>query len=469
MVNRTDTRETRSRLGATLPLQRGLAFAKFTGSTASVPAATVAEAFALKHHYQGSVAADAAVCPDLGLAPLEPANPAPGPVAGALIPIRGTNIACRISQAPVQAKARSNVGDQGGPTVGDRHGSRKSPDAKTRTAYSARAKRLMTRYRDETLAKGEERPRLAGFVDWLIGRKPELGAATWRLYKASVVWELGAALAICEEALERGENAGRAACRILQLREALERLQREGQTGAKTRTDRTSASKSKRFPQQARDMIEKALFTSGSGYASPLRDYLRAGVLAGLRPQEWPSVEFRQPPEGWALEMMVRNAKHDETRGNGEFRTLRWRNLGDEDQRALVRWVDYAKNAHRSGSYAVLLDGVSRLLRDLCRGLWPRRKLHYTLYSCRHEYAAQLKAAQSDPATVAALMGHASDATATNHYGRPRRGGEKVTISLPEPDSQEVAMVRRRLDAQLARMHAHHAQAASDALPAGIT
>ncbi|MBL0403736.1 hypothetical protein JKG68_07155 [Microvirga aerilata] len=320
----------------------------------------------------------------------------------------------------------------------------------------------MKRYRVETLEKNEERPTLAGFVDWLADRKPEFGTATWRLYKASVVWELRVAVAGCERALAQGENTARETRRIAKLREALERLRREGQTGAKTRTDRTSATKCKRFPQQARDMIRAALVTSKSGYASPLRDYLRAGVLAGLRPQEWPGVELRPAPDGWALEMVVRNAKHDETRGNGRFRTLRWRTLSEEDRQILVRWVTHAKGASRNGSYEVLLEGLARLLRDHCRGLWPRRKQHYTLYSCRHEYAAQVKAGYTDPAAVAALMGHAFDATASSHYGRPRRGGEKAAIPLPEPDPQETTRVRGRLGKQLARLHAHRAQAAGD-------
>ncbi|MBM6583929.1 hypothetical protein ILT44_27380 [Microvirga sp. BT689] len=435
-------------------------------STSPVPAARISEALALQH--QTSNRADA-ISFQMGRPVLAPACPAPDPGARALILIPSANAAWQLEKAPVPTEPGSNVGDRGRTRIANSHGSPNSPTAKTRMAYSVRAQGLMKRYRDETLAKSKERPTLAGFTDWLITRKSEWGTATWRLYKASVVWELSAALACCERALAQGENTARAARRIVKLREALHRLRREGQAGAKTRTDRTSATKCKRFPQQARDTIQKALVTSGSGYASPLSDYLRAGVLAGLRPQEWPGVEFRPPPEGWALEMMVRNAKHDGARGNGAFRTLRWRSLGDEDHQALVRWVTHAKSAHRNGSYEVLLDGLARLLRDLCRGLWPKRKQHYTLYSCRHEFAAQVKAGYGDPATVAALMGHASDATASSHYGRPRRGGETATITLPEPDPQEIAMVRSRLGKNLTRMHAHRAQADGNAVAAELS
>jgi hypothetical protein len=50
-------------------------------------------------------------------------------------------------------------------------------------------------------------------------------------------------------------------------------------------------------------------------------------------------------------------------------------------------------------------------------------------------------------AVLAALLGHASDATATQHYGRPGRGGREISrFPSPHADPAEVAKVRRQLN-----------------------
>jgi hypothetical protein len=58
-------------------------------------------------------------------------------------------------------------------------------------------------------------------------------------------------------------------------------------------------------------------------------------------------------------------------------------------------------------------------------------------------------------AVVAALLGHASDATATAHYGRPHQG-ERGSARFPVPvaDPAEVARVRRRMQLNLGRLAA---------------
>jgi hypothetical protein len=88
------------------------------------------------------------------------------------------------------------------------------------------------------------------------------------------------------------------------------------------------------------------------------------------------------------------------------------------------------------------------------------------LYTPRHEAAARWKAVYVNSATtdeerlrglaiVAALLGHATDETATIHYGRPRRGeGGSSRFPVPVPDAAEVARVRRRMQMKLERLAA---------------
>ncbi len=100
---------------------------------------------------------------------------------------------------------------------------------------------------------------------------------------------------------------------------------------------------------------------------------------------------------------------------------------------------------------------MQRLLRNACKQIWPRRKERYALYSCRHEFAAQARRVYTLQ-EVAALMGHGSDATATQHYGRPTRAHRRLVAAapfpLPEPNPEEVARVRQLAHRQRERLTA---------------
>ncbi len=94
-------------------------------------------------------------------------------------------------------------------------------------------------------------------------------------------------------------------------------------------------------------------------------------------------------------------------------------------------------------------------MRRVTKALFPRRTEaeHPTLSSVRHAAAARFKAAYVATATteeeklrglamVAALLGHASDATATEHYACAH--GRDDRYPVPVPDALDVAHVRRR-------------------------
>ncbi len=59
-------------------------------------------------------------------------------------------------------------------------------------------------------------------------------------------------------------------------------------------------------------------------------------------------------------------------------------------------------------------------------------------------------------AIVAALLGHISDATATHHYGRPRRG--ETSASIPHADPAEVEKVRQVLWKSLDKLAAKNSR-----------
>ena len=95
-------------------------------------------------------------------------------------------------------------------------------------------------------------------------------------------------------------------------------------------------------------------------------------------------------------------------------------------------------------------------MRRITKGLFPKRGLRPTLSSPRHAAAARWKMAyvtsalneeQRLPglAIVAAMLGHASDETATKHYARASTGDGVYPV--PEPDPAEIARIRHCLKA----------------------
>lgn len=82
---------------------------------------------------------------------------------------------------------------------------------------------------------------------------------------------------------------------------------------------------------------------------------------------------------------------------------------------------------------------LSDFLYRAVRKAFPRRRPHITLYSYRHQFAADKKRVWGQ-AEVAALMGHASDRTAGMNYARAVSGRGSSAV---KPLNTEVAQVRR--------------------------
>jgi integrase len=281
--------------------------------------------------------------------------------------------------------------------------------------------------------------KIAAFV--VDEQRPALAPASWRVYRASASFGLSQFYA---------ENTA-------DLEAALVRLNSAKAEKNAPREPKTSAIKSKRFENGDISRICNAALTTRSAYAEPLVLYLKAGDVCGLRPIEWIDVVFRRATEpAYQWEMIVKNAKHDVLRAHGPTRTLRWIELSESTANAIRQWIDIAAAAAGDGSYESLIGNLRRLMYDLTRRLFPKRAFYPSLYTPRHECTARWKAHYirrgmtteerlQGLAKVAALLGHASDATATEHYGRPRRG-DRLTAPVPHPDPAEVSRIRQKLD-----------------------
>ncbi|MFJ5486729.1 hypothetical protein ACIKTA_03420 [Hansschlegelia beijingensis] len=276
---------------------------------------------------------------------------------------------------------------------------------------------------------------------WLIDVKRHgLKPASWRQYRSAAVFVLLKA-------------AGGKQPRTLQI---FERLRSAGPSPGGS-LPKTSAKKAKHCSASDADRIVARAYADGAKNARGLALFVRAARITGLRPSEWPFARLEEMVgEAGAWRLIVACAKHDAVRAHSATRTLIYRNLPAADIRALQGWLKVVADAVSTGRYRNLQSALSSLMYRTAKAVFPRRMRRPTLYSFRHEAAADFKAAYTSAndavdqrlagaAKVAALLGHASDLTATQHYARPRGKRGSGRAPVPEPEPAEVARVRRRL------------------------
>ena len=293
----------------------------------------------------------------------------------------------------------------------------------TLKAYPKRVRTLIQRCRRELGLHAHDLLDDRRYVGWLIDGRLDKSAATWRMYKAASVHFL-------EEKIQYG-NAPHA-------EEALELLQSVTSEGCVKQSQRTSGSKLKKFPLRDYRKLMDYLEDHPSPWSEHLQRWLSVGMLLGLRPVEWGQSELIEVAGEPALR--VQNAKQTNGRAHGETRTLLMGGLTEDEREMIATHVAHARAYADSGKYGRFYHGCAATLARISRQLWPRRPKRLTLYSLRHQFAADAKASGLSTDEIAALMGHAADVTATIHYGRKSAGMEMIRV---RPDPTEVARVRQ--------------------------
>lgn len=203
----------------------------------------------------------------------------------------------------------------------------------------------------------------------------------------------------------------------------------------------TSGKKIKKLPPERLSRLLGYLDGSLNPLDHVIGHWLRAGVASGLRPCEWKAARLQ------GLRLHVENAKGNAFRSNGENRTLLFVLPEHKNEVKFIRrfladldlWLEADKD------FKTFYAACRKRLYYVNRQLWPRSDQNICLYSTRHQFAADMKASGLKPAEIAALMGHASDESATIHYARKRSGHARFP---PRISPEEIASVRRK-----ARMH----------------
>lgn len=311
---------------------------------------------------------------------------------------------------------------------------------KTKSAYIARTKNLYARFKNESPHKKEK---LSDFVDWLIEQKPNITKSTWRQYKSSAAWFLES----------HNEKL---------LAEKLKNTNNDGCKPSK-KDSKTSSLKKKSISEQEENKITAYLkeTADSSFWAKPTLAFFKAMLSTGLRPNEWQSsvlvespqqlkdMDFLNNQEPAFPILIVKNSKNTNGRAHGEFRHLMLGSLSKEEIIYIKIALRYATKEHKDGlqtpnGKSESWDEYYKNLRwnfyRVINNIFPRKEKRITLYSCRHQFIANLKAAGFSLEEIAALSGHATNETATTHYGKKRSGRKKS--GLPVALESEVAQIK---------------------------
>lgn len=278
-------------------------------------------------------------------------------------------------------------------------------------------------------------------VRHLIEEMPNWSKTTWTLYRCAV--RFGFECALSDPTMTSPQSA---------YEEALKALNEQTQTHARRRGASTSALKARTISPGDLNKLRGYLFDHRK--RQPLALQLIAFILAssatGLRPSEWANTELLEDAEGVAR-LRVKNAKTGHGRGNGSHRTLLLNGL-DQIQLGCVRAMVAIAHHHNEqpDGYPAWQTRLRHYLARSSRAALGKRRQYPSLYTFRHQFAANAKATFSQEG-VAALMGHASASTAGRNYAKRRqaKGGVGVTPLPAEvrtvrtPDSALFKLIRQ--------------------------
>ena len=292
---------------------------------------------------------------------------------------------------------------------------------RTEQRYRKRTRNLVLQCRKKLHIPNHEELDYRRFVGWLVTNKPEWSRDTWRQYKSSVMFFLE------EEGAKNHDVA----------LEAMEFLAPIDVAGCVKKTKKTSASKQKKFPLKEFKVIIKNIYDFGSNWANDVERWIAASLLTGLRPIEWATSSMSV--SGGEDVLIVNNAKATNGRSHGPTRSILLGGLTNDERDMIRKHVQRAGEWEQAQQYDRFYHACAATLSRATRRLWPKCDKYATLYSMRHQFAANAKASGFTREEVAALMGHAVDTTATEHYGKKTAGHDMIRV---RPDPIEVAKIR---------------------------
>ena len=274
--------------------------------------------------------------------------------------------------------------------------------AKTQRLYDNRVKTTMHRYQAETGHTWADHP--MAFAEWMLAQKRRWKRSTWRMTR----------LAVQEYLQEAGAPI-----------EAIQHFD-DGHNPSSKAAGQFAAVRVKGFPDSDLEKLVTLLTSPlqgatpspapaktirSGGYDVMLAAFLQANVLIGLRPSEWDTAHWVTLNEERVLQ--VENRKTTNGRSNGTARLL----CIHPDKVDLIQaaLTERDRLLAMGAAWPEIQNGMACRIKEI-RHLVTKKT--YTLYSTRHRFVSAAKQSGYSKEEIANMLGHASENTATMHYGR---------------------------------------------------
>ncbi|MCP5037917.1 MAG: site-specific integrase [Rhodobacteraceae bacterium] len=321
------------------------------------------------------------------------------------------------------------------------------PVTQTETTKGSYRKNFTQLYQRACKEQGRDRIAFSDFVDWLEKRRPVLAKRTWWAYKAACLF--------CLDEIQSTTQQN--------LTPVIDRLQALTATPCPAKTTRTSGAKAKRLSQQ--DLLTLCLYLEGRSGVWGVRTsrWLLAGFATGLRPIEWVDCQWVVIERVRALQ--VKNAKATNDRAHGRHRHIIMPDWDDDIIDLMDTHRHELQTFHTQGRYYTYYDNCRTTLFRAARACFPGRKEYPSLYSARHQFAADMK--RKHPAQMAAaLMGHSTDKTVQRQYAQSRHGERRGAHGIPSlPLALYGEIARVEISQDVKQLLAHLQQAKVDLTP----
>lgn len=342
----------------------------------------------------------------------------------------------------------------------------------TKASYRKRAKACFQRYKNVSQKDLSGRQEYIDFLQWQDQQKHRLSPATCRQYRAAIVYY------------------SEQKWRINLLQDYPDFLQ----GGASKRVvrqhlgKRTSALKNKKVDSESWQSLQNHLQASKSTYARLAINMITGSIALGLRPVEWTQCELIDyqhtplPIDGryYRYTLKVKNAKTSQNRSFGVFRQLHFgevingeleQSVNDflpsviwlasrfselrQHQRFHITHLEQLGDHQEADKYHILADKMVRHVGKYLNQVYLRhssfcntpQNKRITLYSARHQFAANAKKNGLEPLTIAALMGHGSIHTNKQFYGRRMNGQGGFGVAADPND--KLAIQYRQMEQEM--------------------
>lgn len=277
------------------------------------------------------------------------------------------------------------------------------------------------------------------FIHWLENQLPTLKPASRRQYIASVKQHLLMMRDNVDVYLVASDALEWAFQQSQQMRSADYVSLKKG---IKPWRGKTSSQKSKHLHVTDLSELVKQTTDMRGKWIKPALLWMAANMVVGLRPGEWRSAYVSQQAEKKIL--IVQNAKNTNGRAHGVLRHIDITGLKAEEFKLVISQCDAAKqHSTNDDAWNTYYRGVRKTIHRITRAILPNQRKYPTLYTSRHQFAADAKSAGMSKIEIAALMGHAIDETSTTHYGKRKHGRGKCRVRA---DAAEMATIRVKAD-----------------------